>query len=52
MEIKKKKSRSTFEETYCKRAKGNDSVVEERFGVKGDFIDIERWYSMLQNVGS
>lgn len=30
------------EVSYCKMAKRNGSVVEERYGVKEDVIDIER----------
>ena len=37
-----KKDRSPSEVIYCKRAKRNDIVVDERYGVKEDVIDIER----------
>ena len=39
--------KSLIEVTYCKRAKRNSSVVEQRYGVKEDFIDSERCCSML-----
>lgn len=37
-----KKDRSPSEVIYCKMAKRNGSVVEERYGAKEDVIDIER----------
>lgn len=33
-----KKSRSLFEDNYCKKAKENDNVVEKRKGIKDSLI--------------
>lgn len=44
---RKQKGRSLIQVTYCKRAKRNSSVVEQRYGVKEDFIDSERCCSIL-----